>query len=174
MSETTYAKCACAQCGGHIEFPVEAVGQSVACPHCGTLTALAVAAPAKKSGRRKGLLPGAALLVLLVLALVGMKYWRPGRTQKTDRSLPVKIISFERATANNPGAVVGVVENRTSRPRQGVRVEIELLNARGEPLWSTSAFAPALEPNKSWSFRASVVDPNAVTGRVARVQETGR
>ena len=174
MSETTYAKCACAQCGGHIEFPVEAAGQSVACPHCGNFTALAVAAPARKSGVLKWLLLAVALVVFLGLALVGMKFWRPGRTQKTDRSLPVKIISFERATANNPGAVVGVVENRTSRLRPGVRVEIELLNTRGEPLWSTSAFAPAIEPNKSWSFRASVVDPNAVTGRVAQVQETGR
>ena len=174
MSETTYAKCACAQCGGHSEYPVQAVGQSVACPHCGNPTMLVVAGPAKKSGLRKWLLLLVALVLFLLLATGGMKYWRTGRTQKTDRSLPVRIISFERATANNPGAVVGVVGNRTSRPRQGVRVEIELLNARGEPLWSTSAFAPALEPNKSWSFRASVVDPNAVTGRVARVQETGR
>ena len=174
MSETTYAKCACAHCGGHIEYPVQAVGQSVACPHCGNPTMLVVAGPAKKSGLRKWLLLLVALVLFLLLATGGMKYWRTGRTQKTDRSLPVKITSFERATANNPGAVVGVVENRTSRPRQGVRVEIELLNARGEPLWSTSAFAPALEPNKSWPFRASVVDPNAVTGRVARVQETGR
>ena len=174
MSESTYAKCACGQCGGHIEFPLEAAGQSVACPHCGNSTALAVAAPAKKSGLLKWLLLAVTMILFLVLALLGMKFWRPGRTQKTDRSLPVKIISFERATSSNPGAVVGVVENRTSRPRQGVRVEIELLNARGEPLWSTSAFAPALEPNKSWSFRASVVDPNAVTGRVAQVQETGR
>ena len=174
MSETTYIKCACAHCGGHIEFPLEAAGQSVACPHCGNLTALVIAAPAKKSGLLKWLLRAVALVVFLGLALVGIKFWSLGRTARTDRSLPVKIISFERATANNPGAVVGVVENRTSRLRPGVRVEIELLNARGEPLWSTSAFAPSIEPNKSWSFRASVVDPNAVTGRVAQVQETGR
>ena len=111
----------------------------------------------------------ASLLITLVLVVVKTRV-----AGKTDRSLAVKIISFERATANNPGAVNGVVENRTTRPRQGVRVEIELLNARGEPLWSTSAFAPSIEPNKSWNFRASVVDPNAVTGRVAQVQETAR
>ena len=109
----------------------------------------------------------ASLLITIVLVVVKTRV-----TGTTDRSLPVKIISFERASANNPGAVNGVVENRAARRRQGVRVEIELLNARGEPLWSTSAFAPALEPNKSWHFRASVVDPNAVTARVAKVQET--
>ena len=174
MSETTYAKCACAHCGGHIEFPREAAGQSVACPHCGNLTLLIQTAPAKKSGLRKWLLLAVALFVFLALAWVGVKFWSRGGTARMDRSLPVKIISFERATANNPGAVVGAVENRAAQRRQGVRVEIELLNARGEPLWSTSAFAPVIEPNTSWSFRASVVDPNAVTGRVAQVQETGR
>ena len=167
MSETTYLKCACAHCGGHIEFPMEAVGQSVACPHCGQLTALP--APPKKPSVLKWFLLSLVGSLLLTLALLGVKTWSPG---KTDRSLPVKIISFERAAANNPGAVNGVVENRAPRRRQGVRVEIELLNARGEPLWSTSAFAPAIEPNMSWHFRASVVDPNAVTARVAKVQET--
>ena len=90
------------------------------------------------------------------------------------RGMNVKVISLERASANNPGAVIGVVENLASRRRQGVRVEIELLNQRGDPLWAASAFAPAIEPGQSWSFRASVVDPNVVTARVAQVRELGR
>src|ERR1051325_9574109 len=40
MSETKYFKCPCAHCGGHIEFPAEATGLSMACPHCGQTTEL--------------------------------------------------------------------------------------------------------------------------------------
>ena len=53
-SETAYIKGGCTHCGGHIEFPREAVGAEVACPHCGATTALldnlvapAPAAPSK-------------------------------------------------------------------------------------------------------------------------------
>lgn len=174
MSETIYTKGACGLCGGHIEFPAEATGRSVVCPHCGGTTALNVsaAAPApRKRGALKWVAIVTACLVFAAVALVAIKFCFFG---KMPRGVSAKVHSFERASANNPGAVVGVVENRASRQRHGVRVEIELLNSRGQPLWSTTAFAPAIEPNKSWSFRASVVDPNAVTARVARVRELGR
>lgn len=35
-----FLKGACTACGGHIEFPAEALDVSVACPHCGTETKL--------------------------------------------------------------------------------------------------------------------------------------
>lgn len=40
MSTPLFAKCACSACGLHIEFPVEAVGAVIACPHCTGETAL--------------------------------------------------------------------------------------------------------------------------------------
>lgn len=45
MSEEAYAKCSCQHCGNHIEFPVEAAGASVRCPHCDEPTTLALVAP---------------------------------------------------------------------------------------------------------------------------------
>ncbi len=30
----SFARCACQHCGGHIEFPIEAVGRQINCPHC--------------------------------------------------------------------------------------------------------------------------------------------
>lgn len=169
-----YAKGACDLCGGHIEFPAEAAGRAVACPHCGGTTALNVAAaapPPRKRGAPRWVVLAAVCFVFTALALVSVKSHLPGHA---PRALSAKVLSFERAAANNPGAVSGVVKNGAARQRQGVRVEIELLNSRGEPLWATTAFAPAIEPNKSWSFRASVVDPNVVTARVARVRESAR
>ena len=34
MSAADFSRCACQFCNGHIEFPNEAVGAIVACPHC--------------------------------------------------------------------------------------------------------------------------------------------
>ena len=45
MTKTKYLKAECAQCRGHIEFPVDAAGMSVDCPHCGKPTELLLAAP---------------------------------------------------------------------------------------------------------------------------------
>jgi hypothetical protein len=40
MSASRYFKCLCEHCRGRIEFPVEGVGTTVACPHCGEQTDL--------------------------------------------------------------------------------------------------------------------------------------
>jgi Zn-dependent protease with chaperone function len=45
VSEELYAKCSCQQCGSHIEFPAEADGATVNCPHCQQPTQLTLAAP---------------------------------------------------------------------------------------------------------------------------------
>ena len=45
MNGELLAKCCCTQCGNHIEFPVEAAGAQVQCPHCGQSTELNLLAP---------------------------------------------------------------------------------------------------------------------------------
>jgi Zn-dependent protease with chaperone function len=45
MNGELLAKCSCAHCGNHIEFPVEAAGAQVECPHCGRPTELNLLAP---------------------------------------------------------------------------------------------------------------------------------
>ncbi len=45
MSETTFWKCACQQCGGHLAFPAEIAGTSINCPHCGQPTTLPAPEP---------------------------------------------------------------------------------------------------------------------------------
>ena len=50
MSGELLAKCSCAHCGNHIEFPVEAAGEQVACPHCGQPTELDLSAPPATEG----------------------------------------------------------------------------------------------------------------------------
>src|SRR5438309_4258732 len=45
MNRTKYLKGECAHCRGHIEFPAEAAGMTIDCPHCGKPTELLLAAP---------------------------------------------------------------------------------------------------------------------------------
>jgi len=40
MSSSDFLKGSCHHCGGHLEFPAEALGQSAPCPHCGQSTGL--------------------------------------------------------------------------------------------------------------------------------------
>jgi DNA-directed RNA polymerase subunit RPC12/RpoP len=42
MSVPAYFKIECASCKGHIEFPKEIHGQTIACPHCGLTAVLRV------------------------------------------------------------------------------------------------------------------------------------
>ncbi len=41
----TFAKCACCNCGNHIEFPTAVAGTAVQCPHCGQSTELVLPDP---------------------------------------------------------------------------------------------------------------------------------
>jgi hypothetical protein len=40
MSDDSYLKCSCKECGNHIEFPEKSAGTVEACPHCGQWTEL--------------------------------------------------------------------------------------------------------------------------------------
>jgi len=126
---------------------------------------------ARKTWRSNRILAGIIGFIMVGGAFATIAIWFSSRS---TRGFLTSMVSFERATTNNPGAVSGTVQNQYAHSRHGVRVEIELLNSRGQPLWSTTAFTPIMEPEKTWSFRAGVIDPNVATARVVRVRELGR
>ena len=47
MIRTKYLKGECAQCHGHVEFPAEAAGMTIDCPHFGKPTELLLATPSE-------------------------------------------------------------------------------------------------------------------------------
>jgi hypothetical protein len=73
MSENKFLKCTCTQCGGHIEFPADGIGQTVPCPHCNWPTELALDTPDEPSARSprslKWLVAG---VVILIVGVVGV------------------------------------------------------------------------------------------------------
>ena len=75
----TFFKCSCEQCGTHLEFPADAAGSTVACPHCQGQTRLregrqppgrATNHPAK-SGSHFGRLAAITIVVLVAGSLGG-------------------------------------------------------------------------------------------------------
>ncbi len=73
MSTTKFLKCSCTECRGHIEYPADAAGVTIECPHCQKPTLLTVeaATPAGgASGRSwKFWVIVSALIVLVLLAV---------------------------------------------------------------------------------------------------------
>ena len=76
MSQNIFLKCACDRCGGHIEFPADGIGSTIACPHCGADTELVLEVPAvlatRSSRGLKWFVIGALILLVGAVAAVAI------------------------------------------------------------------------------------------------------
>jgi len=68
MSNHDFVKGECRHCAGHLEFPADAAGQTIPCPHCGQPTELRPFASAPKKRRFSPALLIIAAIILLALA----------------------------------------------------------------------------------------------------------
>lgn len=198
MNQTRYLKGECSECGGHIEFPAEAAGTSIECPHCGKTTELLLTAPAAQpSLPRKKIILTVFTIALLVLglgaALVALNKAQDWMArQKPVPPVPVSAPATVPAAADDPAAkagfkvtpinlektagsslvyAVGTVANPAARQRFGVKVEIDLLDGTGEKLGVATDYQQVLEPKGKWQFKALVVDSKAVSARLATIKE---
>ena len=105
MANNDYVKGECRNCAGHLEFPAEAAGQNVHCPHCGQVTELQRGlVPGHKNVQRKGFRPiwlAAALVILTGVAgvatvvLIGARSRRSAATDTNPvaaASTPAKLV----------------------------------------------------------------------------------
>lgn len=77
MSQGDFRKGECRHCAGHVEFPVEAIGQTVPCPHCGRPTELATAGAPKNGRNVRRAWWGIGIGVgLVAVGLAGAFRWR--------------------------------------------------------------------------------------------------
>jgi hypothetical protein len=70
MQQESYLKCSCEICGENIEFPAEAAGQSIPCPHCAQNTKLSQLAEQPLPSDRRRFRP--ALLAVVICAVLGI------------------------------------------------------------------------------------------------------
>src|SRR5438093_305476 len=102
MNRTKFLKGPCQSCGGHLEFPAEAIGTSIDCPHCGKSTELVLAAPPEVPTVPRRTVVWTAITILILLlglpgALMALKraekrgVQRWGRLRKTNRNLSLRL-----------------------------------------------------------------------------------
>lgn len=201
MHRTKPLQGVCSNCGGGITFPAELIGTSTPCPHCGKATDLLLPQPevAPIIPRRVIVWTLIAVLVLvsgLVASLIALKRaQRLATRQRLAEVAPVQpavpagavgapeargmerdgfevsAIQLERPATGALAYAVGRVDNRLDRARKSVRLELDLFNAAGQKVGVAMDSTPGIEPGGRWQFRAPVIVPQAVTARLAAVQE---
>ena len=88
--------------------------------------------------------------------------------------LAVSEISIQRPKGSRGSQLVyatGSLTNGTTRQRLGVKIEMNLLNLKGEEVDQTSDYRAALGPGEVWKFRAMVHNVAAASGKVAQIRE---
>ncbi len=87
-----FSKCSCEHCGTHLEFPEDAAGATVACPHCQGQTTLSTGRPRPKraanvpakGGRHFGRIAALTVIVLVAGSLGGWAALRKFSATKTQ------------------------------------------------------------------------------------------
>lgn len=197
MSVAKFLKCSCSACGGHIEYPPEAIDTTISCPHCGRETVLSVDVPAFESpAARRHTWVLWALAAFVILGALGASApallkralnRKRGATGQNPPAAPprpaspapaavIKEFAIGPAQIDRSGGAslvyaIGTLTNTLPKQRFAVRVEIELLDAAGKSIGSASDYVSVIEPNAAWRFKALVVKGNAVAARVAGIRE---
>jgi hypothetical protein len=109
-SNVSYSKCLCQHCGGHIEFPTEGSGQTIACPHCQWNTTLTISQAPRievgvgaKAQKRIFLIFGLAAALVAAAGIAVLHSLKP----ETDRT---------QSTAQNGAAVTAPVAAMPAPP----------------------------------------------------------
>jgi hypothetical protein len=193
MSTTKYLKCSCQQCGGRIEYPADAVGSMVECPHCRWQTELTVQVPGSEESfsriSTKWLAVGVVLLLLAgfgfaapaLLKRLASKRPARGTAPVVSRPEPAKDaravqngfevgpLSVERSGSLTH--VDGSLRDLLGKQRFSIRVQLECLDAAGKVITTTSDYAAVIEPNAEWRFRALVLKGTPASARLTSITE---
>ena len=190
MSTDNFVKGECGACGGHLEFPADAVGTVIACPHCGGSTGLTarVATPQHTGPRR--MYWGMGLVVLFLaaaLGLVKMPGHAPGlKPVVQTNAVPASDVALFGVRTNDfgitairldktPGSSLvyasGTVRNLGGRQRFSVRLELELFDADDHPVGRARDYRGLIEPGAEWHFQALVMDSTVASARLNSILE---
>jgi len=197
----SFTKCPCQHCGGNIEFPVNAAGQKVGCPHCGKLTLLFLTQTTQK---RPYLVYAVVAIALLAVAGGGAYfYFNSGKSQEvvatpsrpvefsntnpmvsaplpppkpkpppdTWHGLKPSAVTLEKTGDGRLVYAIGALTNTTTRQRFGVKVTFDVLDEHRNKIGSATDYTDVIEPAKAWKFRALVTDKNATVAKLTNVKE---
>jgi hypothetical protein len=197
MSHIKYLKCSCLHCRGHIEFPADAIGANIDCPHCGAKTELYLPEPVSTGSGSKKPLVVAVVGLLIVAVGLGAAYSAlntarkmaqkkleaakaaaapaqppaPPQPPPSKDGFSTSLIELEKTPGSTLVHAVGTVTNDMKKQRFGVRIEIELLDAAGKTIGTAKDYTKVLDENAEWHFHALVMNAKADSARLAWVKE---
>jgi len=196
MSTDNFVKGECRACGGHLEFPAEAAGETIECPHCGKPTKLAAGAALNQAGisRRKRLAIAVALFLAAVIPTLLLVLNKPHAaassalvTKAVSTNTPaapavpadeirtndfaVSAIRLEKTPGSSLVYATGKIRNLGDRRRFGVRVELNLFDKNARPIGLAKDYQPLLEPGAEWHFKAMVMESKVVSARLNSIHE---
>jgi hypothetical protein len=94
----------------------------------------------------------------------------PPRPKSLD-DLKVGPIELEKTKGSSLVYAVGTLKNDSEYERYGVRVNLDLLNSKGDKIGTATDYAESLTPHQEWQFRALVIAPKTVSARFATLKE---
>ena len=193
MSTSNFVKGECRACGGHLEFPAVAAGESIVCPHCSERTALVPGISPNKNKDARRILAG--LLALIVVAGSASGYFLM-RQAKPVAAIPAAVViptnnspalaTAKEASTNDfalsaiqlektPGSslvyATGKIRNLSDHRRFGVKVELNLFDAGDQLIGQAKDYQSLLEPGAEWQFKAMIMESKAVSARVNSIRE---
>ena len=200
MTSPTHFKCECQHCHGHLECPLEAAGLTNDCPHCGKPTELIAVGPERKSSTKSLniILISVALLIPLITipvfvvqnsqrkkrirleaaeaARITAQQSAEAEARANDPLLQsgwsITAIQMEKTTGSTVIHAVGTLQNKTDRRRFGVKVHLDLFDSAAQKIGAATDYQASIEPHARWQFSALVVNGQAVTAKVAAVEES--
>jgi uncharacterized OB-fold protein len=192
MSNHNFVKGECQHCAGHLEFPADAAGETIVCPHCGQTTELAATVlPNKINGSRRMWLAAAVLGLVLLGGLTAMFFQmkhagssassqikvvpavvqsQPPVGERTN-DFAIAVIKLEKTPGNSLVHVTANIQNLSEHQRFGVKVEFELFDANGNPVGTATDYQPVLEPRGDWRCKALVMDAKATSAKFNSIHE---
>jgi hypothetical protein len=164
-----------------LEYKADLVGTTSQCPHCGQETELLLEVPSSvESGVPRRMIVWVVVAIIIsvlgLLALVAGLKWAEKKTGRAGAGRPaegveVTSLKVERPPGASMAYAIGLVTNHLDRKRIGVKIELDLLNARSNKVWSLSCGREVIDRHDSWRFKVPVGNPDVVSAKVASVRE---
>ncbi len=200
MSTDNFVKGECQACGGHLEFPAVAAGQTIECPHCQQSTPLL----SSQTPTTTGLSPqikliiavAVSLLVFIPTLVLCLKQFHfvtqpVPATQVTSIPAPapatmvpakpkyetqtndfgISAIKLEKTPGSSLVYATGKVRNLGAERRYGVRLELNLFDKQDQPIGLAKDYQALLEPGAEWRFKALIMESKAAYARLSSIHE---
>jgi hypothetical protein len=90
---------------------------------------------------------------------------------KSPDDLKIGKVELEKTPGNSLVYAVGTVKNNSDWQRFGVKIELDLLDAKGDKIGNSQDYKDILEPHQDWQFRALIPNKRTASAKVTSLKE---